>query len=301
MVVYCDLCLTLIDAQHRPYPYVPEALEALSKFVTGKGKPLQSCLVSDVRDPASAVEAPQIEAEYYRVLEQAGLRTWFEPVAQRVTLSLHADAHKPDATIFQAALRRLGSRARLRDCLLITEDAEQVRKVRAELEMRALKFRSAGSSEFDFDDWAQLPLLVASQLGSRSSSNLEHALAVYLRARHDLELTALEPSSTPETVRFRATSWVAVAGETLGELSGVRVAFAVEGEVARRADGQVETTHFSEPSAEELRETTNFVASLVHHGQLETHAKGQHARGTHQIVVDARGQRRLVRSGFSVR
>ena len=35
---------------------------------------------------------------------------------------------------------------------------------------------------------------------------------------------------------------------------------------------------------------------VVHHGQLQTQAQGQRARGTHQVVIDAAGERRLVRS-----
>jgi hypothetical protein len=209
---------------------------------------------------------------------------------------IEVDAADPKA--YRAALRQTGRRLQLQDCLLASAIPDHVRIARSDLAMTALRFRSTELEDLqhDFDDWLQLPLMIVKLLRAETTANLEHALRTYLAARYDLELTAIESGSTAEQVGFRATLWAPLEGDDLGEAVGVRAPFAVGGTACRRADGQVESIRISEPSAEELKEAADFVASLMHHGQLESHARGQPTRGTHQIVVDVHGDRRLVRA-----
>ena len=142
-----------------------------------------------------------------------------------------------------------------------------------------------------FDDEAELPLLVAARVAAAVSGNLTGALSYYLKTRHAVELSAVV-SATSERVDFQGVAWRAVTGTELFDLSGILVPLPVVGFVTLRADGGVVTVTVSEPADDAMTEARNFVASLVHHGQVSAHTKGQR---THEIVADAQGQRRLMR------
>src|SRR5262249_10184253 len=109
-VLMLDLGETLIHNE-APMPHVPEALGALTQFETADGDPLLVCLISDFTMPAPPATKAKIDAlfnEYLDILEHAGLKDFFEPVEQHVTLSTHAGVNKPDAKIFETAINRLG-------------------------------------------------------------------------------------------------------------------------------------------------------------------------------------------------
>ncbi|HET8933918.1 MAG TPA: hypothetical protein VFN67_10785 [Polyangiales bacterium] len=180
---------------------------------------------------------------------------------------------EPGADLKSSGLRGVAKRA---ECLLAVREAEQVKGA----ELAALQF----------DDEAELPLLIA----ARVAGNLEPALAFYLKQRHAIDLNAVVNASA-ERIDFQGTAWRALTGAELANLSGVLVHLTVEGFVTLRADGGVAAVTVSEPTQDETTEARNFVASLVHHGQISTHRPGQRARGTHEITTDAQGQRRLVR------
>lgn len=141
-------------------------------------------------------------------------------------------------------------------------------------------------------DESELPLRVAARIGA--SANLEGALAFYLRQRYGIDANAIVSASGS----FRGVAWRGIEG--LAGLSGVLVPVPVEGSVTLQADGGVSTVTGAEPTPEDLAEARSFVASLVHHGQVHTHT-GQPARASHEVVTDARGQRRLVRSRAGTR
>src|SRR3954471_19885226 len=92
-VVIFDLGETLIDGARRPFPHVKETLTVISRFVSEDGKPLRSCLVSDFTMlPAGATPAKvaAVFNDYLAILDATGLRPFFEPVKQRVTISTQA-------------------------------------------------------------------------------------------------------------------------------------------------------------------------------------------------------------------
>jgi beta-phosphoglucomutase-like phosphatase (HAD superfamily) len=153
-VVLLDLGGTLVGPDG-PFPHVPDALAALNQLDGSTGEPLATALVSDfpAADPPTPAGVERRFAEYLALLDGFGLRGFFEPVEQRVTLSTQAGVQKPDRRVYELALRRLGTDAMLADCLVITEDAAHVAACRA-LGMQALQFGA------DFDDWSQAPRLV---------------------------------------------------------------------------------------------------------------------------------------------
>ena len=186
--------------------------------------------------------------------------------------------HAADLTLPQTYKVRLA----LSECLMVVREPERARSAQV----------MNGLEVLQVDDEAQLPLLVAARIGA--SANFERALAFYLRQRHGIDVNAVVSASGS----FRGAAWRAIEGEELADLSGVMVPVPVQGSVTLRADGGVMAVTGAEPAPEDLAEARSFVASLVHHGQVHTHTPGQRGRGSHgshEVVTDARGQRRLVR------
>jgi hypothetical protein len=184
-----------------------------------------------------------------------------------------------DLNAESSALRGAAKRS---ECLLAVRDPDRAKGA----ELAVLKF----------DDEAELPLLIA----ARVAGNLEPALGFFLKQRRAIELNAVVNASA-ERIDFRGMAWHALTGAELADLSGVLVHLTVEGFVTLRADGAVASVTVSEPTQDETTEARNFLASLVHHGQVSTHIPGQRARGTHEIVTDGQGQRRLVRARAGAR
>ena len=153
-VLILDLGDTLV-ASGAPRPHVPEALATLGELDGSTGQPLQIVLVSDFHAavPPTPARVDALFTQYLGLLEGFGLRSFFEPVDRRVTLSTQAGVTKPDPRIYRLALTRLGTDAGFADCLSITEDGGHVAACRA-LGMQALQFG------VDFDDWSKAPDLV---------------------------------------------------------------------------------------------------------------------------------------------
>src|SRR5262245_35095188 len=102
-VLMLDLGETLIHGEV-PLPHVAEALGVLTQFETASGDPLVMCLVSDFTMPDPPPTPAKIEVlfrEYLEVLDRSGLRHFFEPVEQHVTLSTQAGVLKPARRIFE--------------------------------------------------------------------------------------------------------------------------------------------------------------------------------------------------------
>jgi FMN phosphatase YigB (HAD superfamily) len=153
-VLILDLGDTLVVGG-KALPHVPEALVALQELDASDGEPLRVVLVSDFfpAEPPTASMVQARFAEYLALLDGFGLRSFFEPVDQRVTLSTQAGVTKPDPRIYRLALTRLGTGAAFGDCLSITENAGHVEACRT-LGMQALHFGT------DFHDWSEAPDLI---------------------------------------------------------------------------------------------------------------------------------------------
>src|SRR5207237_5366076 len=119
------------------------------------------------------------------------------------------------------ALRRLDSSAGLDECLVVTADPAQQTPCRA----RGMSVLLRGHPG-DFDDFSELPLLVAHLVAPDSDTDLDAALRLRLKAAHDLDVSSVERGSG-RVVRVRAQVWTPLAGAELGALEGVRVALPV--------------------------------------------------------------------------
>jgi len=128
--VLFDLGNTLLDSNDAPLPGAVEVLTAVRDLRDAAGMPVFSGLVSDFGLVDSSDEVETKRQEYYAILRQAGLDTFFLPLHQRVTLSTEVGVFKPDPQIFRAALDRLDPSIDLHHAMFITEKLEHVQAVR---------------------------------------------------------------------------------------------------------------------------------------------------------------------------
>jgi hypothetical protein len=299
-VLMLDLGETLVHGEIA-FPHVPEALETLGNLETGSRAPLSLCLVSDFRMPTPPPTPEKIAAifpEYLAILDRAGLRRFFEPVEQHVTLSTHAGVQKPDRRIFETALTRLGLSVTLDACLFITENEAHLAACR-DLGMATLQFDGSGAGRADFQDWSEAPLLVARLLDPESHRNLELALRTHLAAAHGLEMIAMGRPSPGGSVRGRAKQWWPVPGSPQSGDETVHVPVPVDVEVQLDSRGRVNRVERRPPEPEALAEAAGLVRSLDANQQL-FHGSGPLPAGaTHQVETDSEGRRVVKRKRFS--
>jgi hypothetical protein len=299
-VVMFDLGMTLIDEHNQPFDHVPEALTAIAKFKTSDGKALRCCLVSDftmATPPVTATKVRDIFGQYLGLLDETGLRSFFEPVQRRVTLSTHAKAQKPDRAVFETALHRLRVHATLAECLFITENTAHIKAARTKLRMKALQFSASASRPFDFDDWPQAPAMVAHLVDPQRKSNMHAAVEVFLTA-NGVEVTNLEAGRAAGTFNASGRVWSPISVPGVGSRKPVHVAVPVHGEVTVGSKGALRSK-MSSPTEGDIEEASAFAASLATHGQIATAAGSRSAGATHEIEVDDSGRQRLVRKRFS--
>ena len=104
-VAMFDLGGTLLDeTTMQVFPGVLDALGSIKNLHTSDQQPLRMAIVSNFKMPDGDAQPDQIKTlfdEYVAILEQAGMRPFFEPVESRVTLSTHVGVRKPDCRVFQ--------------------------------------------------------------------------------------------------------------------------------------------------------------------------------------------------------
>jgi hypothetical protein len=292
-VLMLDLGETLVH-QTTVFPHVVEALDALSRFETAAGKPLALCLVSDFDMPAPPPTKEKIKAifqKYAALLDGLGLKRFFEPVEQCVTLSTHAGAFKPDHRVFETALKRLKVAAALEDCLFVTENAEHIQACR-KLGMKTLRFGSPG----DFSDWSEAPLLIAKLVAPGSALNLQLALNVRLAVTHELTGVMVLEKESGDKIHSQAQQWVSVSQP--GE-EDVSAQLPGEVEIELDAKGRIRSVEVAQPDPEMLEEFRSFAESLEANRQISRGAGPLQSGATHKIETDEKGHRRLVRKRFS--
>lgn len=287
-VLLLDLGETLIH-DTTVLPHVPQALEALAEFKGDNGKPLQMALVSDTEMPAPPPTAAKIKAifdRYVATLESLQLRPFFDPVAKHVTLSAHAGVIKPDRKVFALAVKRLGVRAKLSDCVFVTESAEHIKHCRETLGMKALQFGK------DFTDWSDAPLLLSAMIAP-DHTNLAVALKPWGEGK-GLEDVSLLQGPFAAGLQAEARRWVPLSGSGLDEAEGAYVPLPVHVDLRTDAQGRI-TPRIGTPSPDDVKEATSYVKGLVARGEI---GDDSGPLTTHTIETDERGRRRLRRRGF---
>ncbi|MEA2939865.1 MAG: hypothetical protein QOD09_394 [Bradyrhizobium sp.] len=286
-----DLGDTLIDSENRVFPGVKDALGVLETFETEDHQPLVLCLVSDFKmpKPRTAAAIAAAFADYLHVLDQTGLRAFFEPVDQRVTLSTMVGVTKPAAAVFEAALKRAKVDAPLTEAMFITEQAGHVAACR-KLGMTALQFGK------DFKTWSAAPLLISQKIGAPGSKNSEAVFRPALAADHGLHLQSID-SISPDRIRGTARHLVKLSAPELGGLDGVHVELPVDLEATIDSAGKISAVQAT-PRPGDVAEAVQQVRTLTANKQISGDPTAP-TIPTHSVETDAEGRRVLRRRRFT--
>jgi FMN phosphatase YigB (HAD superfamily) len=114
---------------------VPNASETLNTIRTLKDKDGNSLLLGLVSDYKVASTTQDIDVflkEYYAILDQLKIRSFFEPVSIHVTLSTEVGVRKPNEQIFRKAVDKFNVTPKIlfKNAAFITEDATHIAAVR---------------------------------------------------------------------------------------------------------------------------------------------------------------------------
>ena len=123
-----------------------ETLEAIQAMRDAYGNAPVLALLSDFGEiPATPEQIKESQREYFEILRGHDIQKFFEPLAQRVTLSTEVGAEKPSRRIFQAVVDKVGGGLSFQDVLFITEKESHVNEARV-LGMKAIHFRGRAKS-----------------------------------------------------------------------------------------------------------------------------------------------------------
>jgi FMN phosphatase YigB (HAD superfamily) len=148
-VVLFDLGETL-ENQDVLLPGARETLQAIQEMRDHSEEAAPLALVSDFDMPDNPEQLPVIRQRYYEILEGLGIRSFFEPVAERVTLSSEVGVFKPDEKIFRTVIEKFEEDLHFEDVVFITENRGHVIEARR-LGMRAIHFQGPGQNTGDVD------------------------------------------------------------------------------------------------------------------------------------------------------
>lgn len=148
-IVLFDLGKTLED-QDVLLPGARETLQAIKAMRDSSGEAVVMALVSDFDMPDRPGQIPVIRQQYYDILDSFGIRSFFEPVSERVTLSTEVGVFKPDEKIFRAVIEKLNEDLSFQCVMFITENLEHIEAAR-HLGMTAIHFNGPGQTSGDVD------------------------------------------------------------------------------------------------------------------------------------------------------
>jgi FMN phosphatase YigB (HAD superfamily) len=171
-IVLFDLGKTLED-RGLLLPGAHDTLQAI-QAMQGPGREVAVlALVSDFNMPTRPEQIPTLQQQYYEILDQLGIRSFFEPVAERVTLSTAVGVVKPDERIFRAVIAKINAGLCFQDVIFITENRTHVVAAH-HLGMRALHFKGPGQQTGDVDRLVHLVPLIEEFLEDSPSSRQLH-------------------------------------------------------------------------------------------------------------------------------
>lgn len=165
-IVLFDLGNTL-ETRGVLLPGALATLDAIQAMNDKQGNPVVLALCSDYRMPVphdAVDQSDSIIQEYYELLKQLGIRSYLEPVKERVTLSTEVGVFKPDAKIFQAVITKIDLNQRFENVLFITENELHVEAAKA-LGMKTIHFRGPRQSSGQVTELVELVPLVKEFVG----------------------------------------------------------------------------------------------------------------------------------------
>ncbi len=203
-------------------PFVKQSLAALQTFQIQDGSPLSICLVSDFKlaQPFTPQRVDEVFHDFLQLLAEFGLSGFFDPAQEKITLSTHANAFKPDRQVFELALQRLNRTHPLEESLFITENETHIEKCRT-FGMKTLTF-GAEDPEVGFDDWSVGLFLIADRLAADSQSNLQTAFPVWASAHLNCDQVSVIEITPAGRLLARGHCRVPVTGVENSGLEGTK-------------------------------------------------------------------------------
>lgn len=162
-----DTLEVIVDNKDVLLPGALETLQAIEKLKDAQGQPpIQAVATNFGKIPATPAQMAASRAEILQILDALNIRRFFEPVAQRVTLSTEAGAAKPSKKIFQHVINKIPG-LRFSDVLFVTENLTHVKAAR-KFKMKAVHFKGPGQTTGDVSQLTDLIPLVQNFLNSVS-------------------------------------------------------------------------------------------------------------------------------------
>jgi hypothetical protein len=298
-LILFDVGETLIhDGQ--PFPYVIDALKVIADFTTDSGTSVLLGVVSDFNMPSPTVTESKIAAlehDFLKILVTAHLDVYFQPFAERVTLSTRAGVFKPARSIFELAAQRSGIDPTFAECLFVTEKETHLDACKT-YGMKTVKFGADSPNHPTFSDWRDGPTVIAHTAVPDSTSSGDAALAFALSTRHNIA-GFIPLNRSDDKLHGQADRLVQLDRPELGDLRGIYVNIPTDVAVTQSNDGKLSDVMQMSPLPEDIVDAAATVKSLQHHGKIDSPEHPQ-AGATHQIENDEQGRRVLVRRRYSM-
>jgi FMN phosphatase YigB (HAD superfamily) len=148
-MILFDLGQTLEDRDVL-LPGARKTLQAIQAMRDSNGEAVVMALVSDFDMPDRPEQIPVIRQQYYDILDSLSIRSFFEPVSERVTLSTEVGVFKPDEKIFRAVVNKIDEGLSFQSVIFITENLAHVEAAR-NLGMMAIHFKGLGQTGGDIN------------------------------------------------------------------------------------------------------------------------------------------------------
>jgi hypothetical protein len=201
-------------------PGALETLDAIASLRTNGQAAVLLGLVSDYHMPDHPSDVGPIQQQYYSLLDDLGIRAFFEPVAERVTLSTEVGVFKPDEAVFRTAASKISPDLDFKDIFFVTENIDHVHAAGL-LGLEAVHVRGPGQPDGGLETLAELVPLVRA----------------FLDNGEPVETTVVDvPPATRSTVMNR----VAATGATWTRLGDVLVVRTPVGAGERSGHGDMD-------------------------------------------------------------
>jgi FMN phosphatase YigB (HAD superfamily) len=131
-------------------PGAHDLLSEIQQFRDSNGQNPSLGLVSDWNRQS---------AEYYNLLQNLGIDSFFKPFSEKVTLSNEVNATKPDERIFRTAIDKIQQDLPYKNVIFITEDKNHIAAVRR-YGMMAIRINLPGETDGEADSLTEMLPLV---------------------------------------------------------------------------------------------------------------------------------------------
>jgi FMN phosphatase YigB (HAD superfamily) len=124
-IILFDLGQTLED-HGVLIPGAVDMLSAIMDIRDSNKEPPVIALISNFYDANKPEEVEPFRQQYYKILDDLKIRSFFEPLKDRVTLSTEVGVKKPDEKIFRTAIDKIQKDLPYRNVIFITEDKDHI-------------------------------------------------------------------------------------------------------------------------------------------------------------------------------